>query len=67
MVTGTPFHHPYHCALRCPDMQQPDTHEIRTRDSRKKPGNVSAAFTLQNRLLCSNTGICRQKGEGPGS
>lgn len=63
MVTGTRFHHPYQSALLCLDMQQPDTHEIGKRHSRKPPSTSLPNFPFRT-SSCAATPVSDYTREG---
>ena len=61
MKTGISIHRPFISTLFSFGMQLPEAGRSCLPHSRKEPEDRMTGLTLQGRLLCSNTGICRER------
>jgi len=60
VITDTDLHRPLISALLRPDVQQRDVTHPFTRHGIAGADVPACLLTLQDRLLCSNTGICHR-------
>ena len=61
MTPGTSSHRPAWSILHCPEVSQTGKDDTRMQHSGVKPCAPVPALTHQDRLLGSNTDICRSK------